>query len=124
MYIFRVLKGIPIRPHFGISLSNAKESLLQACEPNSTILLVNTSNDPDAALNEARFDIRIELDEFEKDLQFLKYATSDDVYNIESFIESLQVYHPVSREKFRDEVIALGESKRLQLNQLFMSSRF
>jgi hypothetical protein len=29
----RVLKGIPIRPHFTISLQNAKESLELACEP-------------------------------------------------------------------------------------------
>jgi trehalose-6-phosphate synthase len=105
----RVLKGIPIKPHFGISLSNAKESLMQACESNSTILRVMTSGDPDAAVPHAQFDIRTELDEFEKDLNFLKYITSDDVYNVESFIESLQVYHPVSKEKYREEVIALGD---------------
>uniref|UniRef100_A0AC35FDQ1 Trehalose-6-phosphate phosphatase helical bundle domain-containing protein n=1 Tax=Panagrolaimus sp. PS1159 TaxID=55785 RepID=A0AC35FDQ1_9BILA len=105
----RVLKGIPIRPHFGISLSNAKESLLQACESNSTVLRVMTSGDPDAAVPHASFDIRTELDEFEKDLNFLKYVTSDDVYNVESFIETLQVYHPVSKDKYREEVMALGD---------------
>lgn len=31
----RVLKGIPIRPHFSISLQNAKESLELACLPGT-----------------------------------------------------------------------------------------
>ena len=34
----RVLKGIPIRPHFGISLQNAKESLCLACNPGTRII--------------------------------------------------------------------------------------
>lgn len=34
----------------------------------------------------AHFDISTEVDEFEKDLNFLKYVQSDDVYNVEQFI--------------------------------------
>lgn len=34
----------------------------------------------------AHFDIKTEIDEFEKDLKFLKFIQSDDVYNVEQFI--------------------------------------
>lgn len=34
----------------------------------------------------AKFDIKTELDEFDKDLNFLKFVQSDDVYNVEQFI--------------------------------------
>jgi hypothetical protein len=79
--------GIPIRPHFGISLNNAKESLSLACQPNTTLLLLTPSNDPEEKSDQmARFDIKTELDEFEKDLNFLKFIQSDDVYNVEEFI--------------------------------------
>uniref|UniRef100_A0A158PCD3 T6PP_N domain-containing protein n=1 Tax=Angiostrongylus cantonensis TaxID=6313 RepID=A0A158PCD3_ANGCA len=59
----RVLKGIPIRGHFMISLRNAKESLTNSCEPDSNTLILRASHDsPDTA----RFDIKNELEEFEK----------------------------------------------------------
>ena len=105
----RVLKGIPIRPHFGISLNNAKESLLQACGFHTTILRVKTSTEHESGIAEAVFDIKTELDEFDKDLSFLKYVTSDDVYNIEQFINSLQEYHPVSVAKYREEAMAVAD---------------
>uniref|UniRef100_A0A7E4UZC4 alpha,alpha-trehalose-phosphate synthase (UDP-forming) n=1 Tax=Panagrellus redivivus TaxID=6233 RepID=A0A7E4UZC4_PANRE len=105
----RALKGVPIQPHFGISLNNAKESLLQACEANTTILRVKTSTITEGEATLAKFDIKTEIDEFEKDLNFIKYVTSDDVYNVEQFINSLQEYHPESRDKYREEVIALGD---------------
>ncbi|CAD5217264.1 unnamed protein product [Bursaphelenchus xylophilus] len=105
----RVLKGIPIRSHFGISLNNAKESLSLACEHHSKTILLKPSSDiaDDDKVQMARFDIKTELDEFEKDLNFLKFIQSDDVYNVEQFINSLQEYHPVSSEKFREEVMAV-----------------
>lgn len=34
-----------------------------------------------------KFDIRIELEEFEKDLSFLKFIESDNVYNVEQFVD-------------------------------------
>jgi hypothetical protein len=83
----RVLKGIPIRSHFGISLNNAKESLALACQPGTNTLLLQPDNDSNEKSGQmARFDIKTELDEFEKDLNFLKFIQSDDVYNVEEFI--------------------------------------
>ncbi|KAH7698921.1 Protein TPS-2, partial [Aphelenchoides avenae] len=105
----RVLKGIPIRSHFSISLSNAKESLLLACQPGTRTLHLKPSLEEDEQTEPAHFDIANELDEFEKDLNFMKFIQSDDVYNVEQFINSLQEYHPVSADKFRDEVIELGD---------------
>ncbi|KHJ84885.1 hypothetical protein OESDEN_15395, partial [Oesophagostomum dentatum] len=59
----RVLKGIPIRAHFAISIRNAKESLENSCEPNTHTLVLSASHDsPD----KAKFDIKNELEEFEK----------------------------------------------------------
>nr|CAH18869.1 putative trehalose 6-phosphate synthase [Aphelenchus avenae] len=105
----RVLKGIPIRSHFSISLSNAKESLLLACQPGTRTLHLKPSLEEDEQTEPAHFDIANELDEFEKDLNFMKFIQSDDVYNVEQFINSLQEYHPVSADKFRDEVTELGD---------------
>lgn len=99
----RVLKGIPIRSYFSISLRNAKESLEMACRPNTTMLCLRT--DPTEDTNErAELDVKDEIDEFDKDLNFLSFIQSDDVYNVEKFIASLQSYHPISEDKFRDEV--------------------
>lgn len=97
----RVLKGIPIRSHFGISLNNAKESLLLSCKPETTTLFLKPSSDQeDGEL--AHFDIKTELDEFEKDLNFLKFIQSDDVYNVEQFINVRTLYevHTQSLDPF------------------------
>uniref|UniRef100_A0A914HFI8 alpha,alpha-trehalose-phosphate synthase (UDP-forming) n=1 Tax=Globodera rostochiensis TaxID=31243 RepID=A0A914HFI8_GLORO len=132
----RVLKGIPIRPHFSISLQNAKESLKLSCEPGTSQIRLRatatTSGGGAAGMgaggNEdgtssvpfgsagggrtgeeemVRLDIKNEIEEFDKDLQFLQFIHSDDVYNIEQFISHLQVYHPVSEAMFRNEVAAV-----------------
>ncbi|KAI6225175.1 putative trehalose-6-phosphate synthase 1 [Aphelenchoides fujianensis] len=104
----RVLKGIPIRSHFGISLDNAKESLVLACQPGSTSLHLRVGSELEDNKDQlARFDIKNEIDEFEKDLNFLKFIQSDDVYNVEQFINTLQEYHPLSADKFREEVMQL-----------------
>ncbi|VDN40842.1 unnamed protein product [Gongylonema pulchrum] len=82
----RVLKGIPIRTHFAISLKNAMDSMALSCEANSTILNLRTTSD-ESIVEQASFEIKNELDEFEKDLSFLKFIQSDDVYNVEQFVE-------------------------------------
>ncbi|KAI6185575.1 putative trehalose-6-phosphate synthase 1 [Aphelenchoides besseyi] len=102
-----VLKGIPIRAHFSISLTNAKESLLLACQPDTTTLHLRVGTDMQEKEQLAHFDIKTEIDEFEKDLNFLKFIQSDDVYNVEQFINTLQDYHPVSTDKFREEVMSV-----------------
>ncbi|EYC14020.1 hypothetical protein Y032_0042g665 [Ancylostoma ceylanicum] len=86
----RVLKGIPIRPHFAISIRNAKESLENSCESDSHTLVLRASQDsPD----KAKFDIKNELQEFEKDLSFMDYAQSEDVDNVEQFVDvSYQIF--------------------------------
>uniref|UniRef100_A0A183BTQ7 T6PP_N domain-containing protein n=1 Tax=Globodera pallida TaxID=36090 RepID=A0A183BTQ7_GLOPA len=131
----RVLKGIPIRPHFSISLQNAKESLKLSCEPGTSQIRLRATATTSgggtgmgAGGNEegassvpfgsaggnrtgeeemVRLDIKNEIEEFDKDLQFLQFIHSDDVYNIEQFILHLQVYHPVSEAMFRNEVAAV-----------------
>ncbi|KAK5975824.1 Trehalose-6-phosphate synthase domain protein [Trichostrongylus colubriformis] len=80
----RVLKGIPIRQHFMISIKNAKESLENSSGSDSHTLVLRASQDsPDTA----KFDIKNELDEFEKDLSFMQYAQSEDVDNVEQFVD-------------------------------------
>uniref|UniRef100_A0AC35TYY1 T6PP_N domain-containing protein n=1 Tax=Rhabditophanes sp. KR3021 TaxID=114890 RepID=A0AC35TYY1_9BILA len=97
----RVIKGVPINDHFSISLYNAKESLLHGCQPGTTILHLKTDNGDEC---KAKFDIFTEIKEFERDISFLKYALTNDVYNVELFIDSLQEGYADGSEKFKDEV--------------------
>nr|CDQ06812.2 Bm8807 [Brugia malayi] len=99
----RVLKGIPMRNHFAISLKNAFDSLARSCEANTTILNLKTASD-ESITDYASFDIKNELDEFEKDLCFLKFIESDNVYNVEQFVDTLHAYHPKSSLAFKEEV--------------------
>uniref|UniRef100_A0A914MQR4 alpha,alpha-trehalose-phosphate synthase (UDP-forming) n=2 Tax=Meloidogyne TaxID=189290 RepID=A0A914MQR4_MELIC len=108
----RVLKGIPIRQHFAISLQNAKESLELACKPDCfKIELQALTAGVNATVankdNTVDFYIKNEIEELEKDLKFLEFIQSEDVFNIEQFISSLQIYHPDSEERFRNEVAAV-----------------
>uniref|UniRef100_A0A914HC34 alpha,alpha-trehalose-phosphate synthase (UDP-forming) n=1 Tax=Globodera rostochiensis TaxID=31243 RepID=A0A914HC34_GLORO len=131
----RVLKGIHIHTHFSISLKNAKESLELSCVPGTSQIRLRatattsgggagmgagsnedgTSSMPvDSAGGSrtedeemVRLDIKNEIEEFDRDLQFLQFIHSDDVYNIEQFVSHLQVYHPVSEAMFRSEVAAV-----------------
>lgn len=82
----RVLKGIPMRSHFAISLKNALDSLKLSCEANTTVLNLRTTSE-ESITDYATFDIKNELDEFEKDLCFLKFIESDNVYNVEQFVD-------------------------------------
>ncbi|VDN03924.1 unnamed protein product [Thelazia callipaeda] len=104
----RVLKGIPIRSHFAVSLKNALDSLALSCETNSTELSLRTTSEEDLA-DYSTFDIKNELDEFEKDLSFLKFIQSDDVNNVEQFVDTLQAYHPISSDAFKEEVAGAVE---------------
>ncbi|CAJ0576512.1 unnamed protein product, partial [Mesorhabditis spiculigera] len=97
----RVLKGIPIKPHFGISLRNAKDSLEQSCIPNTKTLLLKSSPDSPEM---AKFGIEDEVWEFEKDLSFISHLQSDDVDNVERFVDTLVAQHPISTEAFKEEV--------------------
>uniref|UniRef100_A0A914WQH9 alpha,alpha-trehalose-phosphate synthase (UDP-forming) n=1 Tax=Plectus sambesii TaxID=2011161 RepID=A0A914WQH9_9BILA len=99
----RVLKGIPIRPHFSVSLRNAKESLALSCKHKTKNIVLRTTGDPDSKLV-AHFDIQNELEELDKDLNFLEFVQSDEVNNVEQFVETLKIYHPVSPEEFKAEV--------------------
>ncbi|CAK5081705.1 unnamed protein product [Meloidogyne enterolobii] len=105
----RVLKGIPIRQHFAISLQNAKESLELACKPDSFKIELQSGVDATVSNknNTVEFYIKNEIEELEKDLKFLEFIQSEDVFNIEQFISSLQIYHPDSEERFRNEVAAV-----------------
>ncbi len=56
----RVLKGIPIRSHFAVSLTNAKTSLANACVPSTTTVVLKASEDPETQ-QRARLDIADEI---------------------------------------------------------------
>jgi len=58
-----------------------------ACNAGTkTIQLKTNSNENDSG-DAAHFDIKNEIEEFEKDLNFLQFIQSDDVYNVERFIQ-------------------------------------
>ncbi|EGT54456.1 hypothetical protein CAEBREN_30960 [Caenorhabditis brenneri] len=80
----RVLKGIPIRSHFAISLRNAKESLEQICKPGTHTAEFKSGPDSNEV---AHFEIDNELQEFERDLSFIEYVQSDDADNVEQFVD-------------------------------------
>lgn len=80
----RVLKGIPIRSHFAISLRNAKESLEQICKPGTHTAEFKSGPDSKEV---AHFEIDNELQEFERDLSFIDYVQSDDADNVEQFVD-------------------------------------
>lgn len=72
--------------------------MLQACKAGTTILNLKASlNEEDtedrSSLEYAHFDVKTEIDEFEKDLIFLKFIQSDDVYNVEQFLNVNYIYY-------------------------------
>lgn len=69
-----------------------------SCEANSTILNLRTTSEESTA-EYASFDIKNELDEFEKDLSFLKFIQSDDVYNVEQFVDVSSQSHTSTLSK-------------------------
>ena len=97
-----VLKGLPIRPHFALSLENAKvvcvfiefspciqNSLENSCESNTNILALHTTaaEDDGEVLPMIKFDITDELTELQKDLAFLLFIQSEETNNVEQFID-------------------------------------
>uniref|UniRef100_A0A8L8KQJ0 alpha,alpha-trehalose-phosphate synthase (UDP-forming) n=1 Tax=Heligmosomoides polygyrus TaxID=6339 RepID=A0A8L8KQJ0_HELPZ len=102
-----VLKGMPIRPHFALSLENAKNSLENSCMPDSNRLVLETTShfeDADGANTHATFDITDELTELQKDLAFLSFIQSDETNNVEQFIDTLGSFHPSGPTAFAAEV--------------------
>lgn len=97
----RVLKGIPIRSHFAISLRNAKESLEQICKPGTHTAEFKSGPDSNEV---AHFEIDNELQEFERDLSFIEYVQSDDADNVEQFVDTLISSHPISIDTYKKEV--------------------
>ncbi|EFO25169.2 trehalose 6-phosphate synthase 1 [Loa loa] len=105
----RVLKGIPIRAHFSVSLENAKASLENSCVPGTHTLILETAaagddSDEGGQHLTAKFDITNELAELENDLEFLRFIQSDEVNNVEQFVMTLGSYHPSGQTAFVDEV--------------------
>ncbi|EPB78918.1 trehalose-6-phosphate synthase domain protein [Ancylostoma ceylanicum] len=102
-----VLKGMPIRPHFALSLENAKNSLENSCISDSNRLVLETTchqEDADGANTHATFDITDELTELQKDLAFLSFIQSDETNNVEQFIDTLGSFHPSGPTAFAAEV--------------------
>ncbi|VDM57189.1 unnamed protein product [Angiostrongylus costaricensis] len=102
-----VLKGMPIRPHFVLSLENAKDSLEKSCLPDTSRLVLETTSHPedaDGANTHATFDISDELSELQKDLAFLSFIQSDETNNVEQFIDTLGSFHPSGPTAFVAEV--------------------
>jgi trehalose 6-phosphate synthase len=100
----RVLKGIPIRAHFGVSLKNAQESLKAAFvgEKSAKTILLRSTDDPESKPT-VTLDVSDEYEELEKDLAFLEMVQSEDFDNVEQFLRHLEQYHPESPEAFHDE---------------------
>ncbi|GMT06193.1 hypothetical protein PENTCL1PPCAC_28367 [Pristionchus entomophagus] len=102
-----VLKGMPVKHHFAISLENAKNALEKSCEANTTRLVLDTTanaEDPDGANLTATFDISDELDELTRDLAFLQFVQEDDINNVEQFIDTLGSFHPSGPAAYQEEV--------------------
>ncbi|CAJ0608737.1 unnamed protein product [Cylicocyclus nassatus] len=102
-----VLKGMPIRPHFALSLENAKNSLENSCIPDSNRLVLETSShqeEVDGVATHGTFDITDELTELQKDLAFLSFIQSEDTNNVEQFIDTLGSFHPSGPTAFAAEV--------------------
>ncbi|KAK6057056.1 trehalose-6-phosphate synthase domain protein [Cooperia oncophora] len=103
-----VLKGMPIRPHFALSLENAKNSLENCCMADSNLLVLETTShteDDDSVTNaHATFDITDELTELQKDLAFLSFIQSDETNNVEQFVDTLGSFHPSGPTAFAAEV--------------------
>lgn len=75
--------------HLKPSLENYIQQSVEKLAIDNNIPIV-TINDSVQRINNrldcANFDIKTELDEFEKDLSFLKFIQSDDVFNVENFL--------------------------------------
>nr|AEX60788.1 trehalose-6-phosphate synthase [Ascaris suum] len=105
----RVLKGIAIRQHFGVSLENAKSSLESSCVPGTHKLVLETAtgfddSDGGGGHPSAKFDVTNELEELDKDLAFLQFIQSDEINDVEQFVATLGRFHPSGPEASKEEV--------------------
>uniref|UniRef100_A0A0N5AKK0 alpha,alpha-trehalose-phosphate synthase (UDP-forming) n=1 Tax=Syphacia muris TaxID=451379 RepID=A0A0N5AKK0_9BILA len=107
----RILKGIAIRAHFGVSLENAKHSIETSCKPGTHLLYLETATAGDDSDTDgsgehmtAKFDVSNELEELEKDLAFLEFIQSDEINNVEQFVQTLGRFHPSGPDAFAEEV--------------------
>lgn len=102
--VSRILKGAPIRPHFVVSLRNAKQCLESSCTEGTTMLSLKVaSGSPKATV---KMDITDELRELDKDLLFCEYVGTEDANNtgMENFVATLAQYHPDSPDAFQTEL--------------------
>ncbi|CAL2049163.1 unnamed protein product [Caenorhabditis brenneri] len=102
-----VLKGLPIRPHFGYSLENAKNTLETSCK-EGTKLLLETDDDSGERFT-ITYNIQDEISELEKDLAFLAFIQSDEYENAEEFIKTIGSFYEGGPVLFSDEVKQAAE---------------
>uniref|UniRef100_A0A1I7U0B2 alpha,alpha-trehalose-phosphate synthase (UDP-forming) n=1 Tax=Caenorhabditis tropicalis TaxID=1561998 RepID=A0A1I7U0B2_9PELO len=104
-----VLKGLPIRPHFGYSLENAKNSLETSCNNGTKLTLEADEESGEEKGFKITYDIRDELSEMEKDLAFLAFIQSDEYENAEEFIKSIGSFYEGGPVLFKNEVKQAAE---------------
>ncbi|CAJ0922704.1 unnamed protein product, partial [Mesorhabditis belari] len=96
-----VMKGLPIRQHAQLSLEN--NSLENSCKYGTTQMTLKTDDDDGQQLD-ITFAIHDELSELHKDIAFLQFVQSDDMHNVENFVETLSGFHPDGPAIFQEEV--------------------
>uniref|UniRef100_A0AC35U6A1 T6PP_N domain-containing protein n=1 Tax=Rhabditophanes sp. KR3021 TaxID=114890 RepID=A0AC35U6A1_9BILA len=108
LIVENVLKGIAMKSHYEVSLRNAKESLLKSCLDGDTTLEVNIDNEFNTETMDspakAHLKIADQIEELSKDIEFLSFVQSQDVKNVEFFVETLVKYHPISDDAFEQEL--------------------
>ncbi|KAF1746970.1 hypothetical protein GCK72_023428 [Caenorhabditis remanei] len=104
-----VLKGLPIRPHFAISLENAKNSLETSCAEGTKLTLEADEESGEEKGFKITYDIRDELSEMEKDLAFLAFIQSDEYENAEEFIKTIGSFYEGGPVLFKNEVKQAAE---------------
>lgn len=113
----RVLKGVPLRPQFALSLRNARDTLKKFCQEGNNVLWLKTTTDnghdsdnEDQQAQKpkkeeiAKMDVSDELEQLDIDLAFLDHVQSPDYDNLERFMSSLACYHPDGADAFSNEI--------------------
>lgn len=98
----RTFQGVPLKSHYGISLTNAQTSLEQSTNGCTNLLPLST-NRADCQLL-LTFDITDEIRQLELDLAFLNYIQSEASDNLEQFLSTLSNYHEMKTDVFNEEV--------------------
>uniref|UniRef100_A0A0N5A5X7 alpha,alpha-trehalose-phosphate synthase (UDP-forming) n=1 Tax=Parastrongyloides trichosuri TaxID=131310 RepID=A0A0N5A5X7_PARTI len=100
-----ILKGLALKSHFDISLKNARDTLEKSIKEDGLLHLKTESVTLDGSSVIAKLDISDQLQEINKDIEFLCFIQSDNVNNVEEFVATLSKYHPISDECFEEEVL-------------------